>query len=89
MDENNPLICPIKGDFTDCPPIMIHVGEDELLLSDSRTLKKVFERDGVLHEYKEWDELWHVFQMESLIPEAKESFKMFGSFLNKYVGASV
>jgi acetyl esterase/lipase len=89
MDENNPLICPIKGDFTDCPPIMIHVGEDELLLSDSRTLKKVFERDGVLHEYKEWDELWHVFQMESLIPEAKESFKMFGSFLNKYVGVSV
>ena len=40
MDENNPYICPIKGDFTDCPPIMIHVGKDELLLSDSQALKK-------------------------------------------------
>ena len=41
-----------------------------------------------MHEYKEWDELWHVFQMETLIPEAKESFKLFGSFLNKHVGVS-
>ena len=89
MDENNPYICPIKGDFSNCPPIMIHVGNDELLLSDSQTLKKAFERDGVTHEYKEWDELWHVFQMESLIPEAKESFKMFGSFLNRYIGVTV
>ena len=89
MDENNPYICPVKGDFSNCPPIMVHVGNDELLLSDSQTLKKAFERDGVTHEYKEWDELWHVFQMESLIPEAKESFKMFGNFLNKYIGVSV
>ena len=89
MDENNPYICPIKGDFSDCPPIMIHVGKDELLLSDSQALKKALERDSVLHEYKEWDELWHVFQMETLIPEAKESFKLFGSFLNKHVGVSV
>ena len=88
MDENNPYICPIKGDFSNCPPIMIHVGKDELLLSDSQSLKKALERDGVDHEYKEWDELWHVFQMESMIPEAKESFKMFGDFLNKNVGVS-
>ena len=55
MDENNPYICPIKGDFSDCPPIMIHVGKDELLLSDYQALKKALERDSVLHEYKEWD----------------------------------
>ena len=37
---------------------------------------------------KNGDELWHVFQMESMIPEAKESFKMFGDFLNKNVVVS-
>ena len=66
-----------------------HVGANELLLSDSRTLKNVFERDGVTYEYKEWDELWHVFQLEAEMPESIESFKMFGSFLNKYIGVSV
>ena len=53
------------------------------------TLKEVFERDRVVHEYKEWDELWHVFQVEALLPESIESFKMFGSFLNKYIGVKV
>ena len=54
-----------------------------------RTLKNVFERDGVTYEYKEWDELWHVFQLEAEMPETIESFKMFGSFLNKYIGVPV
>ena len=85
MDENNPYICPIKGDFTNSPPILIHVGTEELLLSDSRSMIKALERDNVEYEYKEWDELWHVFQLESLIPEAQESFSLISKFLNKYI----
>ena len=89
MDSENPFICPINGDFTGSPPIMIHVGKDELLLSDSRNLIAAFERDNVIYEYKEWDELWHVFQMESYMPESRKSFEQFSDFLNKYVGAKV
>ena len=89
LDSENPYICPIKGDYTDSPPIMIQVGGAELLLSDSRTLKNVLERDGVEHEYKEWEDLWHVFQIEALLPESVESFKMFGNFLNKHIGVKV
>lgn len=89
LDADNPYICPIKGDYANSPPIMIQVGGDELLLSDSRTLKKVFDRDGVTCEYKEWDGLWHVFHLEAEMPESIESFKMFGNFLNKHVGVSV
>ena len=89
LDSENPYICPIKGDYTNSPPIMIQVGGAELLLSDSRTLKNVLERDGVEHEYKEWEDLWHVFQIEAMLPESIESFKMFGNFLNKYIGVKV
>ena len=89
LDSENPYICPIKGDFTDCPPVMVQVGGDELLLSDARSLRTAFERDGVVHEYKEWEELWHVFQIESTLPESIESFKMFGAFLNKHIGVKV
>jgi hypothetical protein len=30
-----------------------------------------------------------VFQIEAEMPETVESFKMFGSFLNKYIGVQV
>jgi monoterpene epsilon-lactone hydrolase len=89
LDENNPYICPIRGDYTDCPPVMIQVGGDELLLSDSRTLKEALDRDGVDNEYKEWEGLWHVFQIEAKLPESIESFKLFGEFLNKHIKVKV
>ena len=71
-----------KGSFKHFPPTLIHVGSDELLLSDSRSLKFGLDRDNVELEYKEWDNLWHVFQVESLIPESQESFKLVSKFLN-------
>jgi monoterpene epsilon-lactone hydrolase len=89
MDSEDPYICPIKADFTGCPPIMIHVGTDELLLSDSRSLVTAFKRDGVEYEYKEWNELWHVFQMESYMPESRKSFELFSDFLNKHIEIKV
>ena len=61
----------------------------ELLLSDSRSLVTAFERDGVEYEYKEWDELWHVFQMESYMPESRKSFELFSDFLNKHIEIKV
>ncbi len=85
LDEMNQFICPIRGNFTNSPPILIHVGSDELLLSDSQSMKKVLDRDNVENEYKEWKDLWHVFQLESLMPEAKESFNLIKQFLDKHV----
>ena len=48
-------------------------------------LKFGLDRDNVELEYKEWENLWHVFQVESLIPESQESFKLVSKFLNKYL----
>src|SRR5579862_6664488 len=35
-DPKNPLASPLYGDLTGLPPIRIHVGDDEVLLDDSR-----------------------------------------------------
>jgi len=35
-DPNNPLASPLRGRFDGLPPVRIHVGDDELLLDDSR-----------------------------------------------------
>ena len=40
-DPKNPLASPLYGDLAGLPPIHIHVGEDEVLLDDSR---RYFER---------------------------------------------
>jgi epsilon-lactone hydrolase len=35
-DPKNPLASPLYGDLTALPPIRVHVGDDEVLLDDSR-----------------------------------------------------
>jgi acetyl esterase/lipase len=68
-----------------CPPIMIQVGTEELLLSDSQTLKKLLERDGCEHEYFEWEGMYHVFHIDVKMPETIQAFKQIGSFLEKHL----
>jgi monoterpene epsilon-lactone hydrolase len=36
VDPNDPLASPLQGRFSGLPPIRIHVGDDEVLLDDSR-----------------------------------------------------
>jgi acetyl esterase/lipase len=83
-DNDNPLIFPIKGNYENSPPIMIQVGTEELLLSDSRTLKEALERDNCIHEYYEWEGMYHVFHIDVTMPETISAFKQIGKFLEKY-----
>ena len=76
---------PLNGDYKNCPPIMIQVGTEELLLSDSQSLKKVLERDECSHEYFEWEGMYHVFHIDVGMPETIEAFKQIGNFLEKYL----
>ena len=82
--NDNPLIFPIKGNYENSPPIMIQVGTEELLLSDSRTLKEALERDNCIHEYYEWEGMYHVFHIDVTMPETISAFKQIGKFLEKY-----
>tara|TARA_B100000927_G_scaffold257873_1_gene226022 strand:- start:267 stop:1232 length:966 start_codon:yes stop_codon:yes gene_type:complete len=85
VDKENALMFPLGGDYKDCPPIMIQVGTEELLLSDSQSLKKVLERDECVHEYFEWDGMYHVFHIDVGMPETIEAFKQIGNFLEKHL----
>ena len=83
VDMDNELIFPLKGDYTNCPPIMIQVGTEELLLSDSQMLKKILERDNCQHEYYEWEGMYHVFHIDVTMPETIKAFNQISNFLNK------
>jgi len=54
-DPKDPLVSPLFADLTGLPPIRIHVGEDELLLSDSTRL------NGSNVQLDIWEGMPHVF----------------------------
>ena len=83
-DRDNELVFPIKGNFKDCPPIMIQVGTEELLLSDSQILKSALQRDNCTYEYYEWEGMYHVFHIDVSMPETISAFEQISSFLQKH-----
>lgn len=60
-DPRDPLASPLYGDLTGLPPVLVHVGEDEVLLSDStRYIERLWAAGGTgqLHV---WAGMAHVF----------------------------
>lgn len=60
-DLTNPEISPLFGDFTGFPPTLIHVGECEIIYSDSYDLYKKMTSQGVRCRFKSYPEMWHIF----------------------------
>lgn len=82
------MISPIYADFTGFPPTQIHVGESELLFSDSKTLADAMRRDGVNVSLLRWVGMPHVFQVYGF-DESRASIKAMGSFLRSALGLNV
>jgi monoterpene epsilon-lactone hydrolase len=70
-DPKSPLISPLYADFTGIPPLLIHVGTDEVLLSDSTRLAERAKASGGDVQIKVWERMWHDFHMWApYLPEA-------------------
>ncbi|MCX7746686.1 MAG: alpha/beta hydrolase [Clostridia bacterium] len=78
----NPLISPVYGEFEGFPPLLIQVGSDELLLSDSIRVAEKAKAAGVDVRLDIWNEMWHVFQawVED-VPEANRAIEKIGRFM--------
>jgi acetyl esterase/lipase len=85
--KKTPLLRPAEMDLAGLPPMWIHVGDHEILLSDSQRLAHRAEMSGVDVEFKVWPGLWHVFQTAArLVPEAKTSLEDLGRFIREHLG---
>lgn len=81
----DPLISPLYGNYQGLPPILIHVGDHEVLLSDSTRYAERAEAAGVDVTLKVWDEMIHVFQFFPMLPEGKESITEIGQWIRSKV----
>jgi acetyl esterase/lipase len=81
-DPKKPLASPVFGDYRGIPPLLIQVGEHEMLRDDSVRAAKKARADGIQAKLEVWPGMFHVFQShEPLLPEAKEAFQHISGFM--------
>ncbi|PRR84659.1 alpha/beta hydrolase [Clostridium luticellarii] len=82
-DRTDPYISPVYGDFTGMPPMLIQVGCDELLLSDSVTVAEKAKSVGVDVTLIEYSGMFHTFYIIApTIPEGVEAWNQIEIFIS-------
>ncbi len=84
-DPEDPYISPVKGDYHGFPPMLLQVGEYEMLLSDTLSVAEKAKACGVVLKEHVYTGMFHDFQMGlTRYPEAKEAWVEVGRFI-RYV----
>jgi epsilon-lactone hydrolase len=81
----NPYASPLFGDYSGMPPLLLQVGDAEVLLDDSTRLAKHAAGQGCEVKLEVWNEMPHVFQgFAPFLPEASEAIAKIGEFIRQH-----
>jgi acetyl esterase/lipase len=79
----DPSVALLESDLRGLPRMLVHVGEDEILLSDAERLAQRAHAAGINVTLKIWPQLWHVFHAWApQLPEANRAISEVGEFVN-------
>ena len=73
QSARNPLASPIYAELSGLPPMLVHVGADEVLRDDSTRLVARARQAGVDAQLEIWPCTPHAWQLMSFLPEARQS----------------
>ena len=80
------ILSPAHMDLCNLPPMLIHAGDREILLSDARCLAEGARKAGGDVIFKVWEGLWHVFHSSaSVVPEARRAISELGIFVQEHL----
>jgi len=82
INPRNPTVSPVYGDLSGLPPILVHVGEQEMLRDDARRYVNRAQAAGSPVRLQTWDHVmhvWHIFNPE--LTEARQALDEIGRFL--------
>ena len=85
-DAHDPLISPVFGDLRGLPPLLVHVGEDEILLEDAIRITRLAKSLDVNARLEIYSRMWHVWQLFLALPEAVQSLADIAQFLQSHLG---
>lgn len=87
-DRHDPLVSPLAADLRGLPPVLTHVGDDEILLSDAVRFTARARSAGVDAGLSVWPEMWHVFHAWAPeLPEAITAITQLGEHLRRHTGS--
>ncbi len=73
---------PLLGDLEGLPPMLIHVGSEEVLLDDSRGLASAAKAQGVAVTLEEWPDMIHVWHMfHPVLPQGADALRIMAAFV--------
>ncbi len=81
-DPRHPYASPLYPDLHGLPPILIHVGDAEVILDDSTRFAAKARAAGVEVTLEVWDQMphvWHAFA--GLLPESGQAIERIGGWL--------
>jgi acetyl esterase/lipase len=86
-DPRDPRASPIFGDLRGLPPLLMQVGDAEILLDDTRGFAAKARAAGVDVRCEVWPEMFHVFQgFSAILPEGQEAIASIGAYLRDHAG---
>ncbi len=84
-DVKDSLVSPYYADYAGLPPLLMQVGDAEVLLDDTTRVAEKAAAAGVEVTCEVEPEAFHVYQMfAAFFPEGKEAVARIGSFLKKH-----
>ena len=85
--REDPRASPLRSDFHALPPVLLQVGERELLLDDSRRVHERIIAAGGRSELEIWPHVFHGWQMlDGLLPEARQALERAAAFMLGHLG---
>lgn len=86
-DPTDPLASPVLGDWSGAPPMLVMVGEAEVLYDDARALVDAAEDCGVDVTWSAYPEMPHIWMMSyPAFPEAVAGVEEFAAFVRRVTG---
>lgn len=82
IDLDHPHISPLFASLDKLPEMFLIAGGDEVWLDDSVRLANSVRQAGGTAHLKIFDKMWHVFQMDTDLPESHLSMKQIKKFLD-------
>ena len=81
LELDDPRISPLHGDFSEMPPMLIHVGTREIFLGDAARLAEKMRKAGAAATLRVFDGMFHLFHMHWSLEEAKGAYQDIAAFI--------
>jgi monoterpene epsilon-lactone hydrolase len=88
QDPRTPTASPLYADLAGLPPLMIQVGEREILFSDAKMLAQKAREAGIEVQFEEWSDMFHVWHLHyRSLSDGREAIGRIGKFVLDKTGA--